>query len=106
MMTGVRIYALVIHFRWALTVPPEGRNRAGTRFCDCPQVWLLLGLIREVTNVQLTPFFHKPGEPDRRGWSWERIGGLGHTLTRILNRWHGRACSCDPCTRPLYPTAR
>ena len=49
-------------------------------------MWLLLGLIREVTNVQLTPFFHKPGEPDRRGWSWERIGGLGHALTRLVNR--------------------
>ncbi len=50
------------------------------------QVWLLLGLVREVTNVQLTPFFHRPGEPDRRGWSWERVGGFGHGVRRWLNR--------------------
>ena len=50
------------------------------------QVWLLLGLVREVTNVQLTPFFHRPGEPDRRGWSWERVGGFGHVVRRWLNR--------------------
>lgn len=55
-------------------------------------MWLLLGLIREVTNVQLTPFFHaSKGESDGRGWSWERIDGVGHNIIRYINRYRS-AC--------------
>ena len=56
-------------------------------------MWLLLGLIREVTNVQLTPFFYaRGGAPDERGWTWEKVGGFGHTLVRYINRCQPAAC--------------
>ena len=47
----------------------------------------MLGLIREVTNVQLTPFFHtRKGVQDDRSWFWQRSGGIAHNLVRWINR--------------------